>query len=118
MKLVSNLLLVSGVAAMAEGATIARSQGIGDDLLREVFRDSPVISPAALQRLEPVLDAEHEGWFGPALARKDVRLAAALAEEGGVRAVFARAADGLLGELVDSGREWPDFAAVIEAMGK
>jgi 3-hydroxyisobutyrate dehydrogenase-like beta-hydroxyacid dehydrogenase len=118
MKLVSNLLLVTGVAAMAEGIAIARSHGIDEDLLRRAFGDSPVLSQASLQRLGPVLDPEHPGWFGPSLARKDVRLAASLAEEGGARAVLATAVDGLLTELIDSGREWPDFAAVIEALSK
>jgi 3-hydroxyisobutyrate dehydrogenase-like beta-hydroxyacid dehydrogenase len=117
MKLVCNLMLVTGVAAMAEGIAVARSQGLSDDLLREVFDDSPVVSPASRMRLETTLDPEHPGWFGPALARKDIRLALGLAKEGGAALRLGPAADELLTAILESGREWPDFAAVIEALG-
>lgn len=68
LKLVANLLLVTGVAAMAEGIAVARRQGIGDDLLRRVLPDLPVLSGTSRLRLDAVLDPAHEGWFGPALA--------------------------------------------------
>ena len=121
MKLVANLLLVSAVSTMAEGIAIARGHGLDDDLLRSVFGgtgpggDLPVVAPAAKARLDPVLDPAHPGWFGPALARKDVRLAAALAEEAGIAAVVAPALDRLLGATIDTG-DWPDFASVIEGL--
>lgn len=117
MKLVCNLLLVTGVAAMAEGIAVARGQGLDDDLLRAVFADTPVLSPSAKMRLEPTLDPAHPGWFGPALARKDVRLALELARGSGSALRIAPAAEELLTTVIESGRDWPDFAAVIEALG-
>ena len=117
MKLVCNLLLVTGVAAMVESIAVARSQGIGDDLLRTVLGDVPVMSQAAKNRLGPALDPEHPGWFGPALARKDVRLALQLARDGGAALRLAPATDELLTTVMDSSRDWPDFVAVIEALG-
>lgn len=118
MKLVCNLLLVTGVAAVAEGVSIARGQGIGDDMIRTVLGDAPVVSPASRQRLEPVLDADHQGWFGPALARKDVRLAVELARQSGAEVRLGPAADELLTAVIERGRDWPDLAAVIEAFSQ
>lgn len=115
LKLVSNLQLVIGVAALAEAIATAREHGIEDGLLREIFADSPVTSPATRVRLDMLLDAEHPGWFPPELARKDVRLAMKLAEEKGVSVRLGPAAENLLTAVI-SDRAWPDFSAVIEAL--
>lgn len=79
LKLVSNLQLVIGVAALAEAVATARRHGIDDDLLRRVFTESFVVSPASKVRLDMVLSEDHPGWFAPQLARKDVHLAVELA---------------------------------------
>ncbi len=116
LKVVSNLLLIAGVAALAEGIATARSQGIPDELVRQVLTASPVVSPAGAVRLDSLLDAAHPGWFSPALARKDVRLALDLAEETGVGVRIGPATEALLAAVVDTGQAWPDFTAVIEAL--
>jgi 3-hydroxyisobutyrate dehydrogenase-like beta-hydroxyacid dehydrogenase len=116
MKLVSNLLLITGVAALAEAIATARGNGISDELLQQVFANSPVVSPASAVRLPNLLDERHPGWFPPELARKDLRLAVGLAESSGVNVRIGPATDDLLTTVVDSGREWPDFSAVIEAL--
>jgi len=116
MKLISNLLLITGVAALAEGIATARHNGIPDDLLRDVFGDAMVVSPTSKLRLESLLDDSHPGWFSPALARKDLRLAIGLAEQAGVRVRIGPAVEALLTTVIDGGAQWPDFAAVIEAL--
>jgi 3-hydroxyisobutyrate dehydrogenase-like beta-hydroxyacid dehydrogenase len=116
MKVVSNLLLITGVAALAEGIATARRSGIPDDLLQTILAESPVVSPASKVRLGTLLDAAHPGWFTPELARKDVRLAVDLADRGGVRARLGPATEALLTETVDAGGGWPDFSAIIEAL--
>jgi 3-hydroxyisobutyrate dehydrogenase len=116
MKVVSNLLLIAGVATLAEGIATARSHGIADELIRQVLAASPVVSPAGAVRLDSLLDAAHPGWFTPALARKDMRLALALAEETGVGVRIGPATEALLTAVVDGGQAWPDFTAVIEAL--
>nr|WP_275404260.1 NAD(P)-dependent oxidoreductase [Pseudonocardia acidicola] len=116
MKLVSNLLLITGVTALAEAIATARRQGVTDDLLRTVFGDSAVLSSASRMRLDSLLDDNHPGWFAPALARKDVRLAIGLAEEGEVPVRIGPATERLLTSVIDSGDRWQDFAAVIEAL--
>jgi 3-hydroxyisobutyrate dehydrogenase len=116
MKLISNLLLITGVAALAEAIATARSHGISDELLQDVFTGSPVISPTSAIRLQSVLNPDHPGWFSPTLARKDLRLAVGLARQKGLSVRIGPATDALLTAVVDSAEEWPDFSAVIEAL--
>jgi 3-hydroxyisobutyrate dehydrogenase-like beta-hydroxyacid dehydrogenase len=96
MKILANLLLITGVASLAEAVATARHH--------------------ASLRLDSVLDAAHPGWFSPTLARKDLRLAIDLAEEAGVGVRVGPAAEALLTTVIDAGGQWPDFTAVIEAL--
>jgi 3-hydroxyisobutyrate dehydrogenase len=116
MKIISNLLLITGVAVLAEAVATARRQGISDELLQNVVGQSPVISPTSALRLPSILSPDHPGWFSPTLARKDLRLAVGLAEQSGVPVRVGPATDALLTAVVDGGKEWPDFSAVIEAL--
>ena len=116
MKVLANSLLITGVAALAEAIATARQQAIPDELLRTILADSPVVSLASNLRLDNLLDPTHPGWFSPTLARKDLRLAIDLAEETGVGVRIGPAAEALLTTVIDAGGEWPDFAAVIEAL--
>jgi 3-hydroxyisobutyrate dehydrogenase-like beta-hydroxyacid dehydrogenase len=116
MKIVSNLLLITGVAALAEAIATARHHGIPDELLKALFAESFVVSPASKVRLESLFDEEHPGWFTPALARKDVRLAVSLADQARIGTRIGPATDLLLSTVVESEYAWPDFSAVIEAL--
>jgi 3-hydroxyisobutyrate dehydrogenase len=115
MKIVQNMLLITGVSALAEGIAIARGNGLSEELIRNVMSDSGVVSPAGKVRLASLLDDTHPGWFSPALARKDIRLAVDLARQAGLPARNGPAAEALLTAVIDEGGEWPDFSAVIEA---
>lgn len=115
LKLVVNMLLITGVSALAEAVATARGAGLPDDLLREVLGQSPVVSPASLVRLGSVLDPGHPGWFTPELAAKDLQLARELAARSGLEARMGPAAGTLLDAVIRRGRAWEDFAAVIEA---
>jgi 3-hydroxyisobutyrate dehydrogenase-like beta-hydroxyacid dehydrogenase len=116
MKILSNSLLIAGVASLAEAIATARKHAIPDDFLRTFLADSPVVSLASNLRLDSLLNATHPGWFSPTLARKDIRLAIDLAEETRVGVRIGPAAEALLTTVIDAGEEWPDFAAVIEAL--
>jgi 3-hydroxyisobutyrate dehydrogenase-like beta-hydroxyacid dehydrogenase len=118
MKVISNLLLITGVAALAEGIATARASGIPDDLIKVLLGESFVVSPASKVRLGNIMDPSHPGWFSPALARKDVRLALELARQGGIDVRIGPATDALLTTVMDDGTTWPDFSAVIEAMNE
>ena len=116
MKVLANLLLITGVASLAEAIATARQHAVPDELLRALLADSPIVSLASSLRLDSLLDATHPGWFSPTLARKDLRLAIDLAEEAGVGVRIGPAAETLLTTVIDAGGQWPDFAAVIEAL--
>jgi 3-hydroxyisobutyrate dehydrogenase-like beta-hydroxyacid dehydrogenase len=116
MKILANSLLITGVASLAEAIATARGQGIGDEFLKTLLADSPVVSAASNLRLDSALDPTHPGWFSPTLARKDLRLAVDLAEESGVGVRIGPAAEALLTTVVNAGGDWPDFTAVIEAL--
>jgi 3-hydroxyisobutyrate dehydrogenase-like beta-hydroxyacid dehydrogenase len=116
MKILANSLLITGVASLAEAIATARKHEIPDEFLRTLLAESPVVSLASNLRLDSLLDASHPGWFSPALARKDLRLAIDLAEATGVGVRIGPAAEALLTTVIDAGQEWPDFAAVIEAL--
>ena len=116
MKVLANLLLITGVASLAEAVATARQHAVPDELLRALLADSPIVSVASSLRLDSLLDATHPGWFSPTLARKDLRLAIDLAEEAGVGVRIGPAAETLLTTVIDAGGQWPDFAAVIEAL--
>jgi 3-hydroxyisobutyrate dehydrogenase-like beta-hydroxyacid dehydrogenase len=116
MKILANLLLITGVASLAEAIATARQHAVPDELLKSLLADNPLVSLASSLRLESLLDATHPGWFSPALARKDLRLAIDLAEEAGVGVRVGPAAEALLTTVIDAGGQWPDFAAVIEAL--
>jgi 3-hydroxyisobutyrate dehydrogenase-like beta-hydroxyacid dehydrogenase len=118
MKVVSNLLLITGVAALAEAIATARGQGIPDELLKGVFADSFVVSPASKVRLDSLFDQSHPGWFSPALARKDVRLAVGLAAETGAGVRIGPATEALLSSVIETNDSWPDFTAVIEGLNR
>jgi 3-hydroxyisobutyrate dehydrogenase len=115
MKIIQNMLLITGVAALAEGIATARENGLSEELIRSVMADSGVVSPASKVRLPSVLDDAHPGWFSPVLARKDIRLAIDLANQVGIPARSGPAAESLLTTVIEDGKAWPDFAAVIEA---
>jgi 3-hydroxyisobutyrate dehydrogenase-like beta-hydroxyacid dehydrogenase len=116
MKLISNLLLITGVTALAEAIATARRYDFSDEFLRKMFANSPVVSLTSAIRLDSLLDDPHPGWFTPALARKDLRLAIGLAEESGVPVRIGPATDELLTAVIEGGQQWPDFSAVIEAL--
>jgi 3-hydroxyisobutyrate dehydrogenase-like beta-hydroxyacid dehydrogenase len=103
------------VAALAEAIATARHHGIPDDLLKSIFAESFVVSPASKVRLESLFDEAHPGWFTPALARKDVRLAVGLADQPEIGVRIGPATETLLSAVIDTGHPWPDFSAVIEA---
>ena len=114
LKLMSNSLLIVNLAALAEMVTIARVNGVSDDLLAEILEDSVITSQADRARLAPLLSETHDGWFAPALGLKDLRLALTLGAASRVDMRIAPVVDTLLTELIDRGTEWSDIAAVIE----
>ncbi len=77
-KLTNNLLLLAGVAALAEAFTVARAGGLDDAQIRELLGDSPLVAPGLNNRFERLIAGDVEGWWTASLAAKDAALAAAV----------------------------------------
>ena len=106
-KLTINLMLLSGVATLAEAITVGRAGGLVDDELRDLLAHSPVVAPGIRNRFEAVLEASGPTWWTTELGAKDARLATELVKEAGttrlhlgpvIRDLYQAAADGGLRE--------------------
>lgn len=83
-KLTSNLLLLSGIVALAEAFAVGRAGGLSEDDLRSLLAESPTVAPGLRNRFEGVLRGDYESWWTTELGAKDAGLAAALARGAGV----------------------------------
>jgi 3-hydroxyisobutyrate dehydrogenase-like beta-hydroxyacid dehydrogenase len=115
-KVVSNMLLITGLTAVAEGIAMARSQGVPDDALRGYLDKAIVVSQGSRFQLESVLDKAHPGQLVPQLAREYVQQAVDLAAEGGLPIRMAPAAVDQINRLLEQDRDWQDISAIIEAV--
>lgn len=73
LKLLSNYLLLGGLALLAEASAAGLEVGLGQSVVHDFLEDSAMV-PAGLQnRLADVLSGPHEGWFPARPGAKDVR---------------------------------------------
>jgi 3-hydroxyisobutyrate dehydrogenase len=83
-KLTTNLMLLSGVVALAESFAVGRSGGLGEDQLQNLLGTSSVVAPGLNNRFESVLHGSPQGWWTAALGAKDAGLALDIARTAGV----------------------------------
>jgi 3-hydroxyisobutyrate dehydrogenase-like beta-hydroxyacid dehydrogenase len=112
----NNYLLMSGVAVLAEVTAASRSAGLDQALLRDFLLKWPTVAPGLHNRVDDILDGDHSGWFTTRLGAKDVRLAAELAETGGLELPIARMVEQRYEEAADRGWSEADIAAVVELL--
>ncbi len=74
-KLAVNLLLLSGIATLAEAFTVGRAGGLGDEELTDLLAEAPVVAPALKNRFRTVLEGSGPTWWTTELGAKDARLA-------------------------------------------
>ena len=72
-KLASNLLLLSGIATLAEAFTVARAGGLGDEELTDLFAESPLVAPGVKNRFRSILEGSGPTWWTTELGAKDAR---------------------------------------------
>ena len=118
LKLLSNYLLMSGIAALGETVAAAQAAGLADDLIRQYFGQIPLVAPALLNRLDDIISGDHDGWFSTTLGAKDVRLAVDLARSHGVRLALAEAVEQRYEQAAAEGWADADIAAVVELVRK
>jgi 3-hydroxyisobutyrate dehydrogenase len=113
-KLTSNLILLSGIAALAEGFAVGRSGGLSDDQLRDLLGESPVVAPGLRNRFDGVLFGQQDSWWTTTLGAKDARLAIGLAHGAGVDVPVADAVGDRFEEAARRGLDDADIAAVAQ----
>jgi 3-hydroxyisobutyrate dehydrogenase-like beta-hydroxyacid dehydrogenase len=113
-KLVNNLMLIGGVAVLAEAVTVARCGGVSDAWLTEFLDDLPVVSAAVRNRVDRLIRGDHDGWFDVVSTGKDVRLAREAAERGGSSLPLANVLVEQLHILAERGFATSDMTALVE----
>jgi 3-hydroxyisobutyrate dehydrogenase-like beta-hydroxyacid dehydrogenase len=118
LKLISNYLLMSGVATLAEAVATAQAVGLSDELIRDYLGQLPLVAPALRNRLDDIVSGDHDGWFSTTLGAKDVRLAEDLARSHGVLLPLAEAVKRRFEEAAARGWADADIGAVVELLRK
>ena len=116
LKLLSNYLLMSGIAALAETVATAQAAGLRDELIRDYLGQLPLVAPALRNRLDDIVSGDRDGWFSTTLGAKDVRLAADLARSHGVVLPLANAVKERFEEAAAQGWGDADIGAVVELL--
>jgi 3-hydroxyisobutyrate dehydrogenase-like beta-hydroxyacid dehydrogenase len=112
--LLSNYLLMSGIATLAETVATAQAVGLPDELIRDYLGQLPLVAPALRNRLDDIVSGDHDGWFSTVLGAKDVRLAEDLARSHGVELPLADAVKRRFEEAAAQGWADADIGAVVE----
>ncbi|WP_248962158.1 NAD(P)-dependent oxidoreductase [Sphaerisporangium perillae] len=115
-KLLNNYLMMSGVAVVAEVVATAEAAGLDRTLLREALHRWPTVAPGLHNRLDAIIDGDHQGWFATRLGAKDVRLLAEVAESSGITPPIARLVQRRYEEAADQGWSEADITAVVELL--
>jgi len=118
LKLLSNYLLMSGIASLAEAVAMAQAVGLPDELIRDYLGQLPLVAPALRNRLDDIVSGDHAGWFSTTLGAKDVRLAEDLALSHGVPLPLADAVRRRFEEAAAQGWADADIGAVVELLRK
>jgi 3-hydroxyisobutyrate dehydrogenase-like beta-hydroxyacid dehydrogenase len=118
LKLLSNYMLMSGIATLAETVATAQAVGLPDQLIRDFLGQLPLVAPALRNRLDDIVSGDHDGWFTTTLGAKDVRLAEDLARSHGVLLPLADTVKRRFEEAAAQGWADADIGAVVELMRK
>jgi len=111
-KVATNLLLLSGVVALAEAFAVGRSGDLSDDQLRDLLGTSSMVAPGLKPRFEGVLTGWLDPWWTTVLGAKDAGLAIDIARGAGVELPSAEVVRRLYEKAASSGLDDADIAAV------
>ncbi len=112
-KLASNLLLLSGIATLAEAFTVARAGGLDDDDLTDLFAESAVVAAGVKNRFQTILEGSGPTWWTTELGAKDARLASeSVAASGTARLWIGPALRDLYQAAADAGYRDDDVGFV------
>jgi 3-hydroxyisobutyrate dehydrogenase-like beta-hydroxyacid dehydrogenase len=115
-KLVSNDLLMSGIAVLAEVVSAAQGAGLDNDLITDLLSTSALVAPALRNRLADLVAGDHDGWFPPAMGAKDVGLLVDMVKADGGSLPVAELVRSRYEEAAAAGFDDKDITAVIELL--
>jgi 3-hydroxyisobutyrate dehydrogenase-like beta-hydroxyacid dehydrogenase len=115
-KLLNNYLLLGGLAILADAIAVAQAAGIDGAAAQDLFSHLPVVAPALRNRIDGLLNQEHDPWFSIELGSKDLGLFADLADQGGVRPGLADAVRSRYQQADVLGLGDRDLTAVVETL--
>lgn len=117
MKLAVNMLIHGINQTFAEAMTLAEASGIPTGAAFEAIEASAACAPMLTYRKPLYLDeAAHDVTFTVALAQKDMRVTAALADSYNVALPQSRATLDILNKAVAAGYDARDMAAILDFM--
>jgi len=114
-KLLNNMISISTTALIAEALTLAERSGVARSVVLEVLEHGSANSITLRGVAARLREERFSPGFKLALARKDLRLAEALAEALGVRLEVATAARAAYDRACDAGMGDLDVAAIAVA---
>lgn len=112
-KLVSNLIGMTNLAALAEGYALCRRAGVDDDVFAAALADTGGWSYQAEVRLPWMMAADFEPRFSVALARKDLTLAIEMAAARDVTTPVGAAGLSQLAAAADQGYGDRDVTSLL-----
>jgi 3-hydroxyisobutyrate dehydrogenase-like beta-hydroxyacid dehydrogenase len=111
-KLAVNLMLLAGVATLAESMAVGREGQLSDDELTDLLCGSPMLAPGLKNRFEAVLKGSGAAWWTTELGAKDAALAVQAAGRSAAKLRVAPAVRDLYQAAADLGFDNEDIAAV------
>jgi 2-hydroxy-3-oxopropionate reductase len=117
-----NQVAVAGaLLGVADAIALARSQGVDPAVMRDVLLNGTARSFVLEKHGQRVIASDFKPGFRASLMRKDLRIALQTARDAGVFLAGAPVAEGLLDELVESGRgelDWAVLGALVQEKGR
>jgi 3-hydroxyisobutyrate dehydrogenase-like beta-hydroxyacid dehydrogenase len=111
-KLAVNLMLLSGLATLAESLTVGRAGGLTDEQLVDLLGESPMLAPGLKNRFQALVEGAGPTLWTTVLAAKDAGLASEAALAGGSELRLAPAVRDAYRAAADAGFDDEDIVAV------
>lgn len=111
-KLLSNYLLLGGIAMLSEAAAAGQAAGLADDMLVDFF--AVAAAPMLRNRVADIVAGDHAGWFPTTMGAKDVHLFVDTASAAGADTPLAAAVASRYDQAARGGLAELDVAAIVE----
>ena len=114
LKVLSNYLLMAGIAVLGEVVATGQAAGLDDALLVDYLGNVPLVAPGLRNRLDDMVHGDHQGWFSVRLGAKDVGLVEQLGASVDHGLPLAAAVQQRYQAAIAAGLGDADIAAIVE----